>query len=103
MRCQNPDVITDRDCYEANIYDQRPDPSYGTGGIVHRAAVSEPAPTVGDNWNVYRITAYGDRLIAELNNEVTADVSDSELSEGPIGLQWAAGELRFRKVEIARL
>ncbi len=103
MRCQNPEVITDRDCYEANIYDQRPDPSYGTGGIVHRAAVSEPAPTVGDKWNVYRITAYGDRLIAELNNEITADVSDSELSEGPIGLQWAAGELRFRKVEIARL
>ena len=103
MRCQNPEIITDRDCYEANIYDQRPDPSYGTGGIVHRAAVSEPAPTVGDKWNVYRITAYGDRLIAELNNEITADVSDSELSEGPIGLQWAAGELRFRKVEIARL
>ena len=103
MRCQNPEVITDRDCYEANIYDQRPDPSYGTGGIVHRAAVSEPAPTVGGKWNVYRITAYGDRLIAELNNEVTADVSDSELSEGPIGLQWAAGELRFRKVEISRL
>ena len=103
MRCQNPEVITDRDCYEANIYDQRPDPSYGTGGIVHRAAVSDPAPTVGGKWNVYRITAYGDRLIAELNNEITADVSDSELSEGPIGLQWAAGELRFRKVEIARL
>ena len=103
MRCQNPEVITDRDCYEANIYDQRPDPSYGTGGIVHRAAVSEPAPTVGGKWNVYRITAYGDRLIAELNNEITADVSDSELGEGPIGLQWAAGELRFRKVEIARL
>ena len=103
MRCQNPEVITDRDCYEANIYDQRPDPSYGTGGIVHRAAVSEPAPTVGGKWNVYRITAYGDRLIAELNNEITADVSDSELSEGPIGLQWAAGELRFRIVEIARL
>ena len=102
MRCQNPQVITDRDCYEANIYDQRPDPSYGTGGIVHRAAVSDPAPTVGGKWNVYRITAYGDRLIAELNNEITADVSDSELSEGPIGLQWAAGELRFRKVEIAR-
>ena len=103
MRCQNPERITDRDCYEANIYDQRPDPSYGTGGIVHRATVAEPRPTVGDKWNVYRITAYGDRLKVELNNEVTADVMDSELSEGPIGLQWGAGELRFRKVEIAIL
>ena len=103
MRCQNPERITDRDCYEANIYDQRPDPSYGTGGIVHRAPVAEPRPTVGDKWNVYRITAYGDRLVVELNNEVTAEVTDSDLSEGPIGLQWGAGELRFRKVEIARL
>jgi hypothetical protein len=103
LRCQNPDRITDRDCYEANIYDQRPDSSYGTGGIVHRSAVSEPIPTAGDKWNVYKITAYGDRLKVELNNEVTADVTDSELSEGVIGLQWAAGELRFRKVEIATL
>ena len=103
MRCQNPERITDRDCYEANIYDQRPDPSYGTGGIVHRASVSEPLPTAGDKWNVQKITAYGDRLKVELNNEVTADVTDSELGEGVIGLQWAAGELRFRKVEIAML
>ena len=24
LRCQNPERITDRDCYEANIFDQRP-------------------------------------------------------------------------------
>src|SRR5262245_53667338 len=39
MRCANPDALTDKTCYEANIFDQRPDPAYGTGGIVHHAKV----------------------------------------------------------------
>ena len=103
MRCQNPERITDRDCYEANIYDQRPDPDYGTGGIVHIAPVSEPRPKVGDSWNVYKITAQGNHLVVELNGETTVDVRDDKLASGPIGLQWGAGELRFRKVQIREL
>lgn len=103
MRCQNPQRITDRDCYEANIFDQRPDPDYGTGGIVHIAPVSEPRPMAGDHWNIYKITARGNHLVAELNGKVTADVRDDKLASGPIALQWARGELRFRKVQIREL
>lgn len=33
FRCLDAKKITDRTCYEANIFDQRPDPSYGTGAI----------------------------------------------------------------------
>ena len=33
----------DKSCYEANIFDQRPDPTYGTGGIVHFAEVNPMA------------------------------------------------------------
>ena len=40
MRCADPKNLTDKTCYEANIYDQRPDPTYGTGAVVHIAAVS---------------------------------------------------------------
>ena len=103
MRCANPDRITDRDCYEANIFDQRPDASFGTGGIVHVAPVDEHRPTAGDKWNTYKITMNGDHLVVELNGKITADVRDSKLSAGPIGLQWGRGELRFRKVEIMEL
>ena len=35
MRCQDVAAITDRSCYEANIFDTRPDPAYRTGGIVY--------------------------------------------------------------------
>src|SRR5262245_773056 len=43
MRCVDPAKLTDRTCYEANIFDERKDPTYGTGAIVHRAMVS-PMP-----------------------------------------------------------
>lgn len=103
MRCQDPATINDRNCYEANIFDQRPDPSFGTGGIVHIAAVDEPRPKAGDKWNVYLITLRGDHLVVELNNQKTVDVRDSQFTSGPFALQWGRGVLRFRKVAIREL
>jgi len=103
MRCMNREQINDRDCYEANIFDQRPEAAYGTGGIVHVAPVSDPLPKAGDRWNVYKIIMDGNHLIVELNGERTVDVRDDKLSSGPFALQWARGELRFRKVQIREL
>jgi len=102
MRCADPKVITDRTCYEANIFDQRPDPSYGTGAVVHIAKVS-PMPKAGGKWNTYAITAKGPRLTLVLNGERTADVEDGKLTSGPIALQWGRGVIKFRKVQIRPL
>jgi hypothetical protein len=103
MRCQDPSAVNDRNCYEANIYDQRPDPAYGTGGIVHIAPVAEPRPMAGGKWNIYLLTLQGDHLVVELNGEKTVDVRDSLFASGPFALQWGRGTLRFRKVEIKEL
>ena len=103
MRCQDPSSVNDRNCYEANIYDQRPDPAYGTGGIVHIAPVAEPRPKAGGKWNIYLLTLRGDHLVVELNGEKTVDVRDSLFASGPFALQWGRGTLRFRKVEIMEL
>ena len=103
MRCQDPSSVNDRNCYEANIYDQRPDPAYGTGGIVHIAPVAEPRPKAGGKWNIYLLTLQGDHLVVELNGEKTVDVRDSLFASGPFALQWGRGTLRFRKVEIMEL
>lgn len=103
LRCQNPETITDRNCYEANIYDQRPDPSYGTGGIVHIAQVAEPRPLAGGKWNTYEITLRGSQLVVVLNGLQTADVQDDQFASGPIALQWGRGTVRFRKVELQAL
>jgi len=102
MRCAAAQVPTDKTCYEANIFDQRPDPTYGTGAIVHIAAVS-PMPKAGGKWNTYDITVKGRRLTLTLNGVRTVDAEDSKLPSGPIALQYAAGVIKFRKVQIKLL
>ena len=102
MRCADPKNITDKSCYEANIFDRRPDPSFGTGAIVHIATVS-PMPKAGGKWNTYEITAKGSRLTVLLNGIQTVDVQDSKFASGPIALQWGRGVVKFRKVQIKPL
>jgi hypothetical protein len=102
MRCQNPQVITDKSCYEANIYDQRPDPSFGTGGIVHHAKAIG-APKAGGKWNTYDITARGPNIVVTLNGQKTSELTHSEFSNGPIALQYGSGVVKFRKVQIRPL
>jgi len=99
---RDPKSITDKSCYEANIYDQRPDPSFGTGAIMHIATVS-PMPKAGGKWNTYEITVKGPRLTGMLNGIQTVDVQDCEFASGPIALQWGRGVVKFRKVQIKPL
>ena len=103
VRCQNPGTITDENCYEANIFDQRPDPTYGTGAIVKVAKVADPMPKAGGKWNTYEISARGTRLVLVLNGAKTVDVEDSKLASGPFALQWGRGTIKYRKVEIKPL
>jgi hypothetical protein len=102
MRCQDAKKITDRTCYEANIYDQRPDPSYGTGAIVNFAKVS-PMPKAGGKWNTFEITAKGPQLTVTLNGAKTVELKDSSFATGPIALQYGTGIVKFRKVQIKPL
>ena len=102
MRCQDPKNITDKSCYEANIFDQRKDPTYGTGGIVHFAEVN-PIRKAGGKWNTYEITAKGRQLTVMLNGEKTAELNNGLFAEGPITLQHGAGTIKFRKVAIKPL
>ena len=103
MRCQDPNRITDESCYEANIFDQRPDPTYATGAIVKVAPVAQPFPRAGGKWNTYEVTLRGDHLVVVLNGQKTVDVRDGKFAEGPIALQWGRGTIRWRKVDIRPL
>jgi len=104
MRCQNPNVITDKSCYEANIFDTRPDPSQGTGGIPWNASVSvTPLPKAGGKWNVYEITTKGKQITLVLNGTKTVEFNGAVFESGPIALQHGQGVIRFRKVQIKEL
>jgi len=102
MRCADAGKITDKTCYEANIFDQRPDPSYGTGAIVHIAKIA-PMPKAGGKWNTYEITARGPKLTVVLNGQKTVEAEDKQFARGPIALQWGRGVVKFRKVQIRAL
>ena len=58
IRCDERAKIDAKICYEVNIFDKRPDPTYGTGAIVDVAKV-DPMPKAGGKWNTYEITAQG--------------------------------------------
>jgi hypothetical protein len=104
MRCADPEKLTDRTCYEAQIFDQRADATYGTGAIVHHVEIN-PAQMVkaGGKWNTYEITAKGRDITVKLNGTETAKLRNGMFSEGPIGLQHGAGTMKFRKVAIKPL
>ena len=103
IRCQDRNKVGADNAYEVNIFDKRPDPSYGTGAIVDVAKVAQPAPNAANRWNTFDITARGDRMVVLLNGQQTADARDSKFRSGPIALQSAAGTIRFRKVQIRAL
>ncbi len=104
IRCTDRSKITADNAYEVNIWDTRPDPSYGTGAIVNIAKV--PVPIVykaGGKWNTFQITAKGAEMTVVFNGVVTVNVRDSKLAEGPFALQFAGGPIKWRKVQVRPL
>jgi hypothetical protein len=103
IRCSKPGMVDAAACYEVNIFDQRPDPSYGTGAIVDVAKVI-PMPKAAGKWNTYDITAYNNHFVVILNGQKTVDVDNSRLpNAGFVGLQYGSGVVKFRKVMIRSL
>ena len=110
IRCEDPTKVSGQTSYEVNIFDKRPDPSYGTGAIVNVAKVS-PMPKAGGKWNTYDITAKGSQFTVVLNGVKTVDgAQDTKHANGHIALQYGDGApgtgpgiVKFRKVEIRRL
>lgn len=103
VRCQDLGKISDENCYEVNIFDQRPDPTYATGAIVKVAPVGEPRPKAGGKWNVYEISMSGPNIKIVLNGKKTVDIQNAKFASGLIALQWVRGTIKFRKVEIRPL
>jgi 3-keto-disaccharide hydrolase len=112
IRCTDPTKIGSNNAYEVNIWDMRPDPSYGTGAIVNVAKV-DPMPHAGGKWNTFEIIAKGSAFTVILNGQKTVDgAQDAKFANGRIALQHGLGIkdangvpndkgiVKFRKVEI---
>jgi len=102
MRCLDGSKITDKTCYEANVYDKRPDQSGRTGAIPNYAKPIAIVDAEG-KWNTYEITMRGPHIVVMLNGIKTVDAVDSTLKSGPIALQYQAGDIKIRNVQIRKL
>ena len=102
IRCSDPKNFSATTCYEANIADQRGDPTYGTGAITNFVEVN-PMPKAGGKWNTFEITAKGRNISVVLNGQKTAELHNGLFTEGPITLQHGAGVIKFRKVAVKPL
>ena len=100
IRCADRNKVGADSAYEVNIFDKRPDPSYGTAAIVDIAKVRQPGPMAANRWNTFEISAKGERMTVVFNGEKTVDTSHPRLKSGPIALQSAGGVIRWRKVQI---
>jgi hypothetical protein len=65
-------------------------------GIMGGAAALDRQTGVG-------LPAKGPQLAVRLNGTLTAQAEDQKLTVGPIALQYMAGTVRFRRVQIRRL
>lgn len=103
FRCTDPAKVSGKTAYEANIFDTRPDPTYGTGAIPDVAKAAKVLKT-GGKWNNYHIVAKGSKLTLTLNGVKTVDgAEDTKFAEGRIALQFGKGVVMFRKVLIKPL
>lgn len=104
-RCTDAVNINDKTAYEANIYDKRPDPSYGTGAIVGIAKSQiQPNLKTGGRWSTYDITVKGSHMTLVLNGQTTVDTHDTtHMDAGPIALQYNKGVVKFRKLTVQPL
>jgi len=106
IRLSNPKRIGADNAYEVNIFDQPPDPAYGTGAIVNYAKVS-PMPKAGGKWNTLEITAKGSQLTVLLNGVQTVDLKHARFVQGPVALQYGlgaknaeGGPIKWRRVQV---
>jgi len=109
IRAQNPREIGAKNAYEVNIYDLRPGPEYGTGGIVDFAKVTPHAYKAVGKWNVYEITAKGSTVTVVFNGVKTVEMQHGAFKEGPFTLQFGnhgkqpGGAIKWRKVQVKAL
>ena len=103
VRCPSADTpaISQRTCYELNIFDSHS--TYPTGSIVEVAAAKRMS-TAG-RWNTFEFHVDGSHLVARVNGKVTVDARDDKLQgAGTVALQSSGtGTIRFRNVRIRAL
>lgn len=97
LRVMNQKTVNTKAAYEVQIWDASP--NMPTASVI--PVVKAPSTfKAGGKWNSFDITAKGPLLSVKMNGEQVVTASDGAFTSGPIGLQYNAGTIKFRKVMI---
>ena len=103
QQSSDPTQITDRSCYEVNIFDQRTDPTYGTGGIVNPRR-GEPDPQGRRQMEHLRNHRQGTADHRDLSTTFSRPSPTTACSpKGRSRCNTGAGVIKFRKVAVKAL
>lgn len=103
VRAPDPaNVNTASGAYEIQIWDKNPAQQYSTGSLVNVAAV-QPIHKAGGRWNTLEIHVQGTEIAVKLNGVATASTKAAKTHEGRIGIQFNAGPIKVRKLQVRQL
>lgn len=103
VRAPDPaNVNTASGAYEIQIWDKNPSQQYSTGSLVNVAAVN-PIYKAGGRWNTLEIHVQGTEIAIKLNGVATASTKAAKTHEGRIGIQFNAGPIKVRKLQVREL
>ena len=97
LRITNTKIINTKGGYEVQIFDRNP--PFPTASMVNLVQAPPEFKAAGQ-WNTFYITARGPRMTVDMNGKRAVEVTHSAFPAGPIGLQYNAGTVKFRKVMI---
>lgn len=103
IRCSNPNNLSDQSCYEINIFDTRPDPTYRTGSVTGHRTPKVLINTEDNQWHVYQIIAINDKIRVLLDGQETVYMRNTTHTKGSLALQLAQGQIGFRNLQIEEL
>lgn len=102
LRCQSSELIDASTCYEANIWDDRPDQSGATGAIAGHSVVHTELRTAG-SWNTAFVKADEKQIVFHINGIETASIANVARDSGYLALQVANGDIEFRNIRLNSL
>ncbi len=103
FRCSDRGKIDATTCYEANIFDKRPDQSGRTGAVPGYFTPPLAQVNAAGKWSEVTIHAMGRHVLIMFDGTRTVDADGPLTAPGPIALQWGAGEVKFRNLRVVGL
>ena len=95
FRCTNPNAINTGTAYEVPLVNKANGIGAGSIWLLSKAKPNQ----VANQWNHMQISAIGNQVSVSLNG-VVSQVTDTRFSAGAIAMNYQAGELRLKNINV---